>query len=103
MAKGAVPGIDMELVGIDECAVDIEDESARFGAHDYRRREASRYLLSFISYPEALDFKRPRVSAFNRFSLHSPGSVLPCSVLPQSVVSGQKSGYSCSSAEIILP
>jgi hypothetical protein len=34
MAKGAVPGIDMELVGIDECAVDIEDESARFGAHD---------------------------------------------------------------------
>jgi hypothetical protein len=34
MAKGAVPGIDMELVGIDECAVDIEDESVRFGAHD---------------------------------------------------------------------
>jgi hypothetical protein len=34
MAKGAVPGIDMELVGIDECAVDIEDESVRFGMLD---------------------------------------------------------------------
>jgi hypothetical protein len=34
MAKGAVPGIDMELVGIDEGAVDIENESVRFGAHD---------------------------------------------------------------------
>jgi len=34
MAKGAIPGIDMELVGIDEGAIDIEDESARFGTHD---------------------------------------------------------------------
>jgi hypothetical protein len=33
MAKGAVPGIDMEFVGIDECTVDIEDKGVRFGSH----------------------------------------------------------------------
>ena len=48
----------------------------------------SRHLLSFISYPEALDFRRRRVSALNRFSLRSPCSALPESLV---VVGGRRS------------
>ena len=51
MAKGAVPGINVELVGIDECAVDIEDESARFEAHNPAKRLVIRYRLSVIRKP----------------------------------------------------
>jgi hypothetical protein len=32
--KGAVPRIDMQLVGIDERAVDVENESAHVGLKD---------------------------------------------------------------------
>jgi hypothetical protein len=60
MAKGAVPGFDMQLVGIDQGAVDVENESAHMYKKDLRKstKQVHVFELDRLSVMKCADSHR---------------------------------------------